>query len=148
MYWIDRLTIITNGTEQSKASMGSDVELHLSYASNQPVRNPKVLVIFTSEDGHKAFQVSNRFTHHIINEHELQSGILVVRINPLPLCSGVYGITLHVGDIGGVAQVAEDIAHIEIEPRDIFATGRIPHPGNGHVWAHADFKLKYSSNPV
>jgi hypothetical protein len=140
-YWIDALTILVNGRPSTRVPMGSELTIQLALSFSIPVKYPKALLIFSGEDSQKVIQVSNRFTEGGVNEDNAENMVLNVRLERIPLCAGNYSITIHLGDIGTIQQILQDVLWFTVEPRDVCGTGRIPHPGNGAIWLNADFSV-------
>lgn len=145
-YWIESIKFLVDGMESTIVPMGAEFTIELGYVSKIQVRNPKILVIITAEDGQKVLQMSNRFSTEAVNEQCLYRGTLSIRLENTPFCTGNYRTTFHVGDIGGVAQVLENVASFHVEARDVSGSGRIPHPGNGPIWLPANFSIRSKSD--
>ena len=137
--WIDSIALVVDGKPSTTIPMDSIFELRVRILSNFPTGSPKILVIIGNENGDRLIQVSNRFCETVNALPLSSSSELNITFGRLPLSGGRYTLSLLLGEIGSLTHMAFDAATFNVEPRDIFGTGRIPNKVDAPVWFEAKF---------
>ena len=143
-YWVEKVRFLVDGRPAAVVPMGSSFSVELDLRANIPIRNPKFLLFISGEDSQPLLQVSNRYSDETLCDNSISEGTISVSFGTLPLCAGRYSISLHVGDTKSTQQTIDEVSWIQVDPRGVGGTSRMPHKGNGAVWLPSRFTIAHS----
>ena len=122
-----------DGIKSNRVRMGDALSICFQFKSRQPILNPGVGIIIEDEHGTGLLSLDNNVVPTEKNTfRSLDSGIVRVAIPHLPLVAGTYFVTFCLGE--GTRRWVDNVERalaIQVEPADVFGTGRIPDRAHG-----------------
>jgi len=129
-----------DGTPVSTVGCGEELEFVLSYEAPAEIANPSFGLIVSSGMGTPLFFLQTRAQLGLWDK-AAQRGRVVCRLDSVPLVPGEYLLTI--GCLSGEKQLdlLEHVASFNVEPRDFFNSGYLPHQLNGPVLIPGEWDL-------
>jgi lipopolysaccharide transport system ATP-binding protein len=136
-----------DGTPVSTVGCGEALEFVLSYEAPTEIMNPSFGLIVSSGMGTPLFFLQTRAQLGLW-EKAAPSGQVVCRLDSVPLVPGEYLLT--VGCLSGDKQLdlLEHVASFNVEPRDFFNSGYLPHQLNGPVLIPGEWDLTAAQTDI
>ena len=130
-----------DGVSLAGIKMGSPLAVHVLFRSDAPIY-PVLGVVVKTPMGVSLFGINNRTIHaKSIREVEGEA-IITLQFDHPPLMPGKYYLDLYLGDPAQELDVVKEAISFEVFPRDVFGTGKLPHPGAGPIIVPARWELE------
>src|SRR5262249_16387708 len=92
--------------------------------------------------GLSLFGMNNRVMHAKPLREVQGEAVITIQFEEPPLMPGKYYLDLYLGDAVEEKDVVKDAISFEVFPRDVFGTGKLPHPAAGPVIMPARWDLE------
>jgi lipopolysaccharide transport system ATP-binding protein len=132
--WMESVSILSNGEPAVSMQMGSSLSLAVDFASDDPVRQPKLGYVIQSTAGERVINCNNRFQPSGSYPAGTRSGRIVCELGQVPLMPGEYTISLWFGDPGADYHIELESIGFEVTERDLWGLGQIPPPASPLWW--------------
>ncbi len=122
-----------DGIRSNRVRMGDPLTVYFQFQSRSPIPNPGLGIIIEDERGSALVSLDNNVVPTDRNTfRSLDAGTVRVAIPRLPLVAGTYFLTFCLGE--GTRRWVDCVEHalaIQVEPADVFRSGRIPDRAHG-----------------
>jgi len=144
-----RCVTLLNGQQAPAACirMGESLTVRLAFESRRSFR-PIFGFVVRNCYGMPVFSVSNRVISQYQFTETVNSGSVSCTLEDLPLMPGTYSLDLHLGDEYQDFDVISDAASFEVNPADVFGSGKIPPACDGPVYWPAKWVMEPAEHPV
>lgn len=131
-------------------AMGEPLKVYLQFKACKPVLNPGFGFGVEDEQGKRVFTINNSMVPTKNNNYtSLQEGIVSLKIDSLPLLPGKYFISVALTESqSSWYDFVEQAIAIEVQPADVFGSGKIPEPEQGVIWVNGEISVYKTSNIV
>jgi hypothetical protein len=92
------------------------------------------------------FGVNNRFLPSEPLDRPIQRGRVTCRVERLPLTPGTYSLDLYLGTHGQNFDVVLDAVQFDVQPADVFGTGKLPPLCAGNVFWPATWRIRHDDD--
>ena len=131
----------TSGKSVTSIRMGDGLAVRVDFSfTGKPVR-PVLGLALKTFLGSRVFSVDNRFVGGFNFNEALQEGTITCYFDRLPLLAGKYMIDLYFGDEQQSLDAVFDAIQFEVDPKDVFGSGKLPPPGFGPFFWPASWSL-------
>jgi lipopolysaccharide transport system ATP-binding protein len=130
-----------DGVSVAGINMGSPLAVHVLFRSDAPIY-PVLGVVVKTPMGVSLFGINNRTIHAKNIRKVLGEAVITLQFDHPPLMPGKYYLDLYLGDPAQELDVVKEAILFEVFPRDVFGTGKLPHPGAGPIIVPARWELE------
>jgi len=129
------------GNRTSAVAPGEPISIYVTYSLPHPIDHAVLGVVVKTLRGAPILGVNNRFIPGFLFCDSPLQGVIACHFSSLPLIPGSYLLDLWLGDsVGDLDHIAEAVS-IEILPRDVFGSGKLPPTAVGPVCWPATFSI-------
>jgi len=121
-------------------AMGESFSLEVSFDCGADALTPSLGVALRSPHGDPLLGVNNKWVGDF-DETRCRRGTISCRLTQPPLMPGTYSIDLYLGDGMVDIDIIEGALVFEVQPRDVFGSGKLPAPEFGPIYWPASFRL-------
>ncbi|PWT70505.1 MAG: ABC transporter ATP-binding protein [Chloroflexi bacterium] len=132
--WMRSATIMCNGAPSTNFFMGDSITIVVDFASEVPIRQPRVAFVLKTQDGISVLNSSSRYQSSLQYDVPVCDGTIHCDLGMVPLAAGNYVLTLYFGDQGEDTHVVEQVLSFEVAERDIWGQGQVPPPKVSCLW--------------
>ena len=125
--------------------MGSSLSVQIDFDTGEHPFCPVLGVVIKTNVGVPLFGVNNRFIPGYEFGKVQANATITCRIPDLPLMPGIYLIDLYLGNERRDIDVVPEAASFEVEPADVFGSGKLPPKAAGPLCWPATWELQASS---
>jgi lipopolysaccharide transport system ATP-binding protein len=131
------------GDPVQRVSLGDPVQLVIEFECRQPIPAPGFGIVFYTADGRRTLRVESEEMSPGLPSCR-KGGSITCRIDELMLTPGPYVLTLGINSAGVEAiDYVENCAELEVEPSDIYGTGRLPSQTSSVFLARGQWSCRY-----
>jgi lipopolysaccharide transport system ATP-binding protein len=130
------------GEEVSNAQCGSDFILEIKVNAKEEVPNYQVAVGLDDETGTRVTHISNETTGQIFPILPKGDSNIQVKVQRLPLKSGLYTFTLFSSSNGEILDWIQEAGMIDVENGDFYHTGKLAPEGQGNIFLNYSISIK------
>ena len=137
---------LVNGAGEATASLGcgEPVTFRIAYSAPAEISNPSFGIIISNAMGMPLFFLQTRAQLGVWDRAPA-SGEVFCHLPELPLVPGDYLLTLGCSSNDRQLDLLEQVAGFNVEPRDFFRSGYLPHQLNGQVLIRSSWDLSGAS---
>jgi lipopolysaccharide transport system ATP-binding protein len=129
------------GNRTNSVAPGEQVSIYVSYSLPHPIDHLVLGVVVKTLRGAPILGANNNYIPGFQFTNSPPQGVIACHFPSLPLVPGSYLVDLWLGDsICDLDHIAEAMP-IEILPRDLFGSGKLPPAGAGPVYWPATFSI-------
>jgi lipopolysaccharide transport system ATP-binding protein len=122
--------------------MGGELEVAVAFEADRTLSGVTFGLVVKNGLQAPVFGVNNLSIRSPELDRPARRGTVVCRVPDVPLMPGSYYIDLYLGTRGQVFDVVKDACRFEVEPADVFGTGKLPPSIAGDVFCHATLGLQ------
>lgn len=126
---------------ETSIRMGSDLEIHAKFSSNVPLSTIDFGIVIKDILQSPIFGINNKITKCIQPKFPINQGSIVGTLPHIPLMPGIYTIDLYFGSNGHDSDIVLDAMQFEVQPYDVFGTGKLPPRNCGNVFHPATWSI-------
>ena len=139
--WITSARVICDGEPSTSLPMGGKLTLEVSFASESPIRHPRLGVVVSTTDGERLLNLNNRFQPSPEYAVAVTSGTIRCDFGMVPFVARRYSMTLYLGDQVHDSHVIENALSFEVTEQDIWGFGKVPQSVVSHLWWPSTFEF-------
>jgi len=144
--WITSARILCNGEPSTTLPMGGNLKLLISFASEAPIKHPRLGIVISTTDGEKLLNLNNRFQPSPEYDQPVNSGVISCDLGMVPFVARRYAITLYLGDQVHDSHIVEHALSFEVIEEDIWGCGKVPPSNTSHLWWPSTFEFSHASD--
>ena len=133
------------GNEETRFPMGSDLVFEMTFRCEddaEPLRNPLIGVVINHATLGTAGGVNNRMTGCEIPSGDYRQGLLRCTVRRPPLLQGRYTVDVWLGDGALAVDCLNGYLSFDLEPADVYGSGRVPYDNMGLIFFESDFEFE------
>jgi lipopolysaccharide transport system ATP-binding protein len=140
---IKRIWLLNSeGLKKNVILMGSKVSIYIEFKLSRSFKNPAFGFGIEDEYGKRIFSLNNYMKPTSSPTTNIISGIACLTINSLPLLPGSYFITPSIAENQHtLIDFVEQAISIEVQPYDIYNSGKIPEKSQGIIFIDGEINL-------
>ena len=133
----------TDGLPCSTVGVGEGFAVELEFQVHERLLNPGFGIIIRDAMGLKIAQMITRTTHGVMPAVH-QGGTVRVTVERFDALPGSYYVSLGLSRPGEQIDFVENALEIEVVPREVYPTGKLPRAGEGVVCVPCQWTHRYS----
>jgi lipopolysaccharide transport system ATP-binding protein len=136
-----RVKVTGSGSVPGVISMGDDIEVEIQFDLPKPMNSLSFFVFLKNSMSVPVFGVDTDMNPPEQIPGMIEQGRVVCRIERLPLMPGTYSLDLYLGSHNMNIDTIHDACRIEVNPADVFGSGKLPHPASGSIYWPAHWEI-------
>jgi lipopolysaccharide transport system ATP-binding protein len=121
--------------------MGGSLAIAVRFDARPLCLRPVLGVVIKDYYGTPLFGINNRIIPGFQFADPVAEAEIVCRYEELPLMPGHYGIDLYLGNDSADVDIVHDAVAFEVEPADVFGSGKVPPAAAGPMFVAASWTL-------
>jgi lipopolysaccharide transport system ATP-binding protein len=131
-----------DGMPSNAIRMGSSLRVKVSFNCPSQPLHPVLSVAVKTMQQAPVFAVSNRHITEFLFSEKVSSGTITCTLDRLPLMPGTYYLDLSFGsELLYNIDVVQEAISFDVNPVDVFGSGKLPPAASGPVFWPASFEL-------
>jgi lipopolysaccharide transport system ATP-binding protein len=144
--WITSARLLCNGEPSTTLPMGGKLKLEVSFASEAPIKHPRLGIVVSTTDGERLLNLNNRFQPSPEFEQPVTSGVITCDLGMVPFVARRYSTTLFLGDQVHDSHMIENALSFEVIEEDIWGFGKVPPSSVSHLWWPSTFEFSQKAD--
>lgn len=135
---------ILNSSEEEIANpqCGSDFILEVKVNAKEEVPNYQIAIGIDDDFGTRITHLSNETTNQVFPILPKGDSLVKVKVNKLPLKSGLYSFTLFSSSNNEILDWIQEAGMIDVENGDYYSTGKLAPEGQGNFYLNYSISIK------
>ncbi|MCC6659498.1 MAG: ABC transporter ATP-binding protein [Phycisphaerales bacterium] len=139
--WATAVRVLVDGQPSDHMPMGSALSFEVDFRAANPLRVVNVRIVIHTTGGQEILHVSNQFQPAPGYTDPVMSGRIRCHLGAVTLCSGVYPVSVWVGDRAAETHHMERMFSFEVVERAAADMGRVPEAIDSIMWWPAKFEF-------
>ena len=139
--WMTSASLLADRQVAVTASMGSHLELKVSFESRVPIRRPRLGYVLQTMGGERILNSNNRYQSSSQFPQPVSAGSIICDLGSPPLMPGRYALSLWLGDIERDHHIELEALGFDVTEKDLWGNGRIP-PAVSPLWWPTSFHFQ------